>query len=233
MVRRRAVRYMTYRSAGVGLMFENRQDAGQQLGQRLLHLKDDRPVVLGLPRGGVVVAAEVAVALGAPLDVLVVRKLGAPHQPELAIGAVTNGENPQRILNDKVIALVGANDEYLQQETAAQLDEVKRRQLLYRGGRSAIETAGQCIIVVDDGIATGATVRAGIQSLRQRQVKRIVLAVPVAPRETAKILGTEVDELICLQAPQVFTAVGAFYRDFIQTTDAVVIQALERSNATR
>ncbi len=214
-------------------MFENRQDAGQQLGQRLLHLKDDHPVVLGLPRGGVVVAAEVAQVLGAPLDVLVVRKLGAPHQPELAIGAVTNGDKPQRILNDKVIALVGVGDEYLRKETAAQLDEVRRRQTLYRGGRSAIDTTQRTVIVVDDGIATGATVRAGIQALRQSNITRVVLAVPVAPQETVDVLCAEVDELICLATPQKFAAVGAFYRDFYQTTDAVVIQVLERSNAVR
>ena len=210
-------------------MFENRQEAGRQLGQRLLHLIDERPVVLGLPRGGVVVAAEVALALDAPLDVLVVRKLGAPHQPELAIGAVTNGDQPQRILNDRVIAAVGVSDDYLQRETAAQLDEVKRRQALYRGGRSAVTTAGRTVIVVDDGIATGATVRAGIRSLRHTKVKQIVLAVPVAPPQTAELLRAEVDEMVCLATPHTFAAVGAFYQDFSQTTDAAVIAALEQS----
>ncbi len=214
-------------------MFENRQEAGRQLGQRLLHLIDERPVVLGLPRGGVVVAAEVALALDAPLDGLVVRKLGAPQQPELAIGAVTDGDHPQRILNDQVIALVGVSDEYLQRETAAQLDEVKRRQALYRGGRSAVTIREQTVIVVDDGIATGATVRAGIRSLRQTKVKQIVLAVPVAPPQTAELLRAEVDELICLATPDTFAAVGAFYQDFRQTTDAAVIQVLERSHAAR
>jgi putative phosphoribosyl transferase len=214
-------------------MFENRQQAGRQLGQRLFHLFEERPVVLGLPRGGVVVAAEVALALDAPLDVLVVRKLGAPNQPELAIGAVTNGDQPQRILNDKVIAMVGASDEYLQTETAGQLDEVRRRQALYRGGRSAVTIRERTVIVVDDGIATGATVRAGIRSLRQTQVKQIVLAVPVAPPQTAELLRAEVDELVCLATPHTFVAVGAFYLDFSQTTDAAVIAALERSNAAR
>lgn len=214
-------------------MFENRQEAGRQLGQRLLHLIEERPVVLGLPRGGVVVAAEVALALGAPLDVLVVRKLGAPHQPELAIGAVTNGDQPQRILNDRVIALVGVSDEYLQTETAAQLDEVRRRQALYRGGRSAVTIGERTVIVVDDGIATGATVRAGIRSLRQIKVKQIVLAVPVAPPQTAELLRAEVDELVCLATPHTFAAVGAFYQDFSQTTDAAVIAALERSHTAR
>ncbi len=214
-------------------MFENRQQAGRQLGQRLFHLFEERPVVLGLPRGGVVVAAEVALALDASLDVLVVRKLGAPNQPELAIGAVTNGDQPQRILNDKVIAMVGVSDEYLQTETASQLDEVQRRQALYRGGRSAVTIRERTVIVVDDGIATGATVRAGIRSLRQTQVKQIVLAVPVAPPQTAELLRAEVDELVCLATPHTFAAVGAFYQDFSQTTDAAVIQALERSNAAR
>ncbi len=214
-------------------MFKNRQEAGRQLGQTLLHLIDERPVVLGLPRGGVVVAAEVAAALGAPLDVLVVRKLGAPNQPELAIGAVTNGDQPQRILNDRVIALVGVSDDYLQRETAAQLDEVQRRQALYRGGRSGVTIAGRTVIVVDDGIATGATVRAGIRSLRQIRVKQIVLAVPVAPPQTAELLRAEVDELVCLATPHTFAAVGAFYQDFRQTTDAAVIQVLERSHAAR
>ena len=211
-------------------MFENRQEAGRQLGQRLLHLIDERPVVLGLPRGGVVVAAEVALALGAPLDVLVVRKLGAPHQPELAIGAVTNGDQPQRILNDRVIAMVGVSDDYLQKETAAQLDEVKRRQTLYRGGRSAVTIGERTVIVVDDGIATGATVRASIRSLRQTKVKQIVLAVPVAPPQTAELLRAEVDELVCLATPHRFAAVGAFYQDFSQTTDAAVIAALVQSH---
>ncbi len=214
-------------------MFENRQEAGRQLGQRLLHLIEERPVVLGLPRGGVVVAAEVALALNAPLDVLVVRKLGAPHQPELAIGAVTNGDQPQRILNDRVIALVGVSDEYLQTETAAQLDEVQRRQALYRGGRSAVTIGERTVIVVDDGIATGATVRAGIRSLRHTKVKQIVLAVPVAPPQTAELLRAEVDELVCLATPHTFAAVGAFYQDFSQTTDAAVIASLERSHAAR
>ncbi len=214
-------------------MFENRQQAGRQLGQRLFHLFEERPVVLGLPRGGVVVAAEVALALDAPLDVLVVRKLGAPNQPELAIGAVTNGDQPQRILNDKVIAMVGVSDEYLQTETAGQLDEVRRRQALYRGGRSAVTIRERTVIVVDDGIATGATVRAGIRSLRQTQVKQIVLAVPVAPPQTAELLRAEVDELVCLATPHTFAAVGAFYQDFSQTTDAAVIAALEQSHTAR
>jgi putative phosphoribosyl transferase len=207
-------------------MFSDRRDAGRRLGERLGHLRGSDTVVLGLPRGGVIVAAEIAEALGAPLDVLVVRKLGAPAQPELAIGAVTDGERPQTILNDRVIRAVGATPDYLEEESRRQLDEVRRRQALYRGGRPARPLAGRCAVVVDDGIATGATVRAGIQALRRQDVRRVVLAVPVAPQDTAEALRREVDELVCLHAPKHFAAVGAFYADFSQATDEEVIAAL-------
>ncbi len=211
-------------------MFENREQAGRQLGLRLGHLRDDPEadvVVLGLPRGGVVVAAAIAGALRAPLDVLVVRKLGAPTQPELAIGAVTDGTHPLRILNERVIATIGVEHEYIEREVARQLEEVRRRQRLYRGGRPAVVLIGRVVVVADDGIATGATMRAGIQALRRGAVARIVLAVPVAPPETACSLREDVDELVCLETPAEFTAVGAFYDDFRQTTDAEVIAALK------
>jgi putative phosphoribosyl transferase len=213
-------------------MFVNREDAGRQLAQRLLPLKDDHPegvVVLGLPRGGVVVAARIAEAIEAPLDVLVVRKLGAPGQPELAIGAVTDGNRPQKVLNDRVIRTLGVGRDYLDHEIERQLDEVRRRQALYRGGRPGESLEGRWAIVVDDGIATGATVRAGIQALRNSNVAGIVLAVPVAPPETAANLASEVDELICLMTPSGFMAVGAFYADFMQTTDDEVIALLDAS----
>jgi putative phosphoribosyl transferase len=213
-------------------MFVNREEAGQQLVQRLLHLKDQHPegvVVLGLPRGGVVVAARIADALGVPLDVLVVRKLGAPGQPELAIGAVTDGDQPQQIFNDRVIRMLHVSREYLDQEIERQLGEVRRRQALYRGGRPGEPLQGRCAVVVDDGIATGATVRAGIQALRKNAVASIVLAVPVAPPETADALKGEVDELICLHTPGGFMAVGAFYADFSQTSDEEVVTLLEEA----
>ncbi len=211
-------------------MFENREQAGRQLAARLKHLRDDPAsdvVVLGLPRGGVVVAAEIAAGLRAPLDVLVVRKLRAPQQPELAIGAVAGGEHPHRILNDLVIASLSVEDEYLQRETAMQLDELRRRQSLYRRGRPASPLTGRTLVVADDGIATGATVRAGIKALRGRAPLSIVLAVPVGPAAAVRALSEDVDELICLETPSVFTAVGEFYEDFRQTTDAQVIAALE------
>ena len=174
------------------------------------------------------VAAEIAACLRAPLDVLVVRKLRAPRQPELAIGAVADGEHPQRILNDRVIASLGVEDEYLQRETAIQFDELRRRQASYRRGRPASPLTGRTLVVADDGIATGATVRAGIKALRERAPASIVLAVPVGPADAVRSLSEDVDELICLETPSVFTAVGEFYEDFQQTTDAQVIAALER-----
>jgi len=213
------------------LVFENRAQAGRQLAARLEHVRDDPAtdvVVLGLPPGGVMVAAEIAACLRAPLDVLVVRKLRAPRQPELAIGAVADGEHPQRILNDRVIASLGVEDEYLQRETAIQFDELRRRQASYRRGRPASPLTGRTLVVVDDGIATGATVRAGIKALRERAPASIVLAVPVGPADAVRSLSEDVDELICLETPSVFTAVGEFYEDFRQTTDAQVIAALER-----
>ncbi len=213
-------------------MFANREEAGRQLAQRLLHVKDehaDGVVVLGLPRGGVVVAAEIARVLDAPLDVLIVRKLGAPGQPELAIGAVTDGEQPQRVLNQQVIHMLGVSEAYLQEEIRRQLVEVRRRQELYRGGRPAVRLGGRTVIVADDGIATGATVRAGVQALRRSALDRIVLAVPVAPPEVAESLRAEVDQLVCLHTPSAFGAVGAFYADFSQTSDAEVIALLEQA----
>lgn len=208
-------------------MFTDRHDAGQQLGRLLLHLKEQQPIVLALPRGGVIVGAEVAKMLNAPLDVLVVRKLGAPNHAELAIGAVTNGEHPQRILNEVIFTRLNISASYLEDETNRQLIQVKRLQEMYRQGRAALAIASRTVIVVDDGIATGATVRAGIKALRQMKVSRIVLAAAVAPQETIKSLSLEVDELVCPLTPTSFTAVGLFYKNFEQTTDAQVIEALK------
>ncbi len=212
-------------------MFANRHDAGRQLAERLSHREHEHPLVLGLPRGGVVVAAEIARGLHCDLEVLVVRKLGAPGQPELAIGAVTDGDHPQHILNEPVIRTLGVDRDYLDQEIKRQLVEVARRQAMYRGGRAPIHWSGRLVIVVDDGIATGATVRAGIQALRSSGAEAIVLAVPVAPPEVAHSLSQDVEELICIETPTPFAAVGAFYEDFSQTTDAEVIALLEETAA--
>lgn len=209
-------------------MFNDRQDAGRQLARRLRDLHPSDPVVLALPRGGVVVGAAVAAGLECPLDVLVVCKLGAPHQPELAIGAVTDDESPQRILNQDLIRRLGVDDRYVEREMAAQLEEVRRRQAIYRRGQAAVPIAGRTVIVVDDGIATGATVRAGLIGLRTAS-SHVVLAVPVAPPEATQRLGGEVDELICLETPAAFMAVGAFYLDFRQVTDEEVVALLEEA----
>jgi putative phosphoribosyl transferase len=214
-------------------MFKNRQEAGRELAVHLRHYQDDQPVVLALPRGGVPVGFEVATALGAPLDVIVVRKLGAPGQPELAIGAVVDGEHPETVLNDDMIALLDVSPEYLATEVACQLEEIHRRQRRYRRGRARAEVAGRTAIVVDDGVATGASMRAALRGVRRAQPKRLVLAVPVAPADTIEALRGEVDDLVCLSTPSVFVAVGLHYEEFGQTTDGEVVALLARAQRPR
>jgi putative phosphoribosyl transferase len=212
-------------------MFSDRVDAGLQLAQRLLPLKGHgpKPVVFGLPRGGVVVAGEIAKALECPLDVLVVRKIGAPHQPELALGAVTDGERPQYVLNKELVDALGVSQVYLHAEIAAQFMEVRRRQEHYRHGRAGAPIAAHAVIVVDDGIATGATMRAALTALRRLGPARLILAVPVAAPESLAQLRELVDEIICLHSPVNFMAVGRFYSNFEQTTDEEVIQLLDEA----
>ena len=210
-------------------MFRNREDAGQQLAERLLHLRDSNPFIFGLPRGGVVVAAQVAEALGATLDVMVVRKLGAPGRPELALGAITVGDDPHLTLNQDLIDLISVSDEYLQMEMETQREEVKRRNDRFRKGRPAANVEGRTTIIVDDGIATGATVLAGIMGLKDRKPMRLILAVPVAAPDSLEKLSQYVDEVVCLYAPTNFMSVGVFYGDFHQTTDDQVMELLERS----
>ncbi len=209
-------------------MFQNRSDAGSQLASHLTHLVDERPIVLGLPRGGVVVAAEIASALSAPLDVLIVRKLGAPGRPELAIGAVTDTGTPQHVLNQDIIQSLGVDETYIQQQVKDQLAEVHHRQQIYRRGRSGIDTTDRTVIVVDDGIATGATMRAALTALKLSALKHLVLAVPVASPHALDTLQSSVDELVCLHSPIHFFAVGAFYSDFSQTSDDEVIMLLDK-----
>jgi putative phosphoribosyl transferase len=213
-------------------MFVDREHAGEMLSKSLAHFQGRHPppVVLGLPRGGVVVAAVIARSLQAPLDVLLVRKLGAPQQPELAIAALTlHDDQPHVILNHRVIEAVGVDESYLANETSVQVDEIRRRRWLYRGERPPVALAGRTVIVVDDGIATGATVRAALQLVRKAEPARLILAVPVAPAQAIDELRREVDELICLHAPWNFTAVGASYQHFDQTTDEEVIELLKSS----
>ena len=207
-------------------LFKDRQEAGHRLGYGLLHYRRERPLVLALPRGGVPVGLEVANILGAELDVVLVRKLGAPGAPELALGAVVDGEPPQTLLNEDVVQLLKPTPEYIAGVTGAEIAELERRRALYREGRPPLEVAGRTIILVDDGIATGATVRVVLRALRQEGARKVVLAVPVAPREVLDALVPEADDIVCLGSPEPFQAVGLAYERFDQTSDAEVIAAL-------
>jgi len=208
------------------MLFKDRRDAGRQLVARLRRYEHESPAVLALPRGGVPVGYEIATALGAPLDIIVVRKLGAPGQPELGIGAVVDGEHPEGVLNDEVVQLLGVSDEYLRHEVGRQLEEIRRRQAAYRGGHEAAPIADRTAILVDDGLATGASMRAAVRGVRRARPRRVVLAVPVAPTDTVASFRGEVDDVVCLSTPELFGAVGNFYQDFSQTTDAEVVELL-------
>jgi len=214
-------------------VFRDRLDAGRRLAKALSSYRDRRPVVLALPRGGVPVAAEVAEALEAPLDLILVRKIGVPTQPELAMGAVVDGAAPIVVRNEEVIELSGTTAAEFDAACAEELAEIERRRLLYIGERARAEVAGQVVIVVDDGIATGATTRAALRAIRNRKPKELVLAVPVAPPDTIAQLRQEVDNLICLETPELFGAIGYFYRDFRQVSDQEVLTILNRFPATR
>ena len=213
----------------LGENFRDRTDAGRKLARALSHLKPAKPIVLALPRGGVPVGFEVANALGAPLDVILVRKIGAPDQPELGLGAVVDGENPQLVLNEELVALVRPGRRYLETEEKRQLAEIERRRALYRPGRAPMSLEGRTVIVVDDGIATGGTMKAVLQALKNARPARLVLAVPVAPPDTLNELSPLADEVVCLMTPEPFYAVGGYYRDFTQTTDEEVIDLLARA----
>ena len=213
--------------------FRDRSDAGRRLAKALSSYKDRHPVVLALPRGGVPVAAEVAAALDAPLDLILVRKIGVPTQPELAMGAVVDGTAPIVIRNEEVIELSGTTVDEFDAACASELEEIERRRQLYIGDRARAEIAGQVVIVIDDGIATGATTRAALQAIRNQKPKELVLAVPVAPPDTITKLRGEVDALICLETPELFGAIGYFYRDFRQVSDQEVVAILKRFPAKR
>lgn len=209
--------------------FRDRIDAGRRLARALLHLKEARPIVLGLPRGGVPVAFEVAAALAAPLDVVLVRKIGAPGQPELGLGAVVDGAEPQIVLNEELVQLVRPGRAYLEAEERRQLAEIERRRALYRPDGAPLSLAGRTAIVVDDGIATGGTMKAVLLALKSAGVYRVALAVPVAPPDTLQELAPLADEVVCLMSPEPFYSVGSHYRDFAQTTDEEVIHLLARA----
>lgn len=207
-------------------MFKDRVEAGCQLAQRLLRFKEERPLVLTLPRGGVVVGFEIAQRLAAPLDVVLVRKIGAPMQPELAIGAVADGEHPEMVVNRDIVQMLDVPESYLTEARDRQLEEIDRRRALYVGDRRRPDIEGKTAIVVDDGIATGATARAALLAVRRARPKRLILAVPVAPPDTIEELRRDVDEIECLDTPADFFAIGAHYRDFQQVTDEEVTAIL-------
>lgn len=205
-------------------MWTDRRDAGRDLAAALDAYAGKDTVVLGIPRGGVVVAAEVASALKAPLDIVVPRKIGAPSNPELAVGAVAGGGI--KWLDKDLIGRLGVSESYLQDEIDAQLKEIGRRERSYREGRPAIPLEGKTVILVDDGIATGATTRAAIEYVRRHTPKRLILAVPVAPPAVAQSLRPQVDLLVVLSTPEMFFAVGQFYDRFESTSDEEVIDIL-------
>lgn len=210
-------------------MFVDRADAGRQLGQRLHHLQGEDVVVLGLPRGGVRVAAEVAGALSAPLDVIVVRKLGVPSLPELAMGAI--GEGDVRILLPETVRHAGVTPEALAAVERRERAELQRRAQRFRGERTRIPLTGRTAVVIDDGLATGSTARAACQVARAQGASRIVLAVPVAPFDWTRGLHDAADELIALLTPRALRAIGAWYTDFSQSTDEEVLACLRSAGA--
>jgi putative phosphoribosyl transferase len=207
-------------------LFRNRPDAGRRLAVALAPYRESRPIVLALPRGGVPVGFEVAKALAAPLDVLLVRKIGAPGHEELGLGAVVDGHDAQLVLNEDLVRAVAPPPGYIEAEEQRQLLEIERRRQEYVGDRSSVAVEGRPVIVVDDGIATGATVKAALRGLARNRPARLVLAVPVGPADTIEELSTECDEIVCLATPDPFYAVGPHYRDFRQTEDAEVVRLL-------
>jgi putative phosphoribosyl transferase len=211
------------------VLFRDRQDAGRQLARRIAVLKLRNPLVLALPRGGVPVAAEIAAVLQAPLDLLLVRKIGVPWQPELAVGAVVDGKNPRTIVNEDIARLAHISETDIAAIAKAQFEEIERRRAMWLAGRERVAVAGRAVIVVDDGIATGASMRAALDAVRLQQPARIVLAVPVVVDRVADTLRASCDELISLATPGDMVAVGQFYKDFHQLTDDEVKNSLEQA----
>jgi putative phosphoribosyl transferase len=207
--------------------FRDREDAGRQLAERLVGYRGEDPIIFALPRGGVPVGYEISHALEAPLEAFIARKLGAPNQPELGIGAVA--QDGSRVLNERIVQEIGVSEEYIERIAAEEMAEAERRLELFRGDRPEPEVRGRTAILVDDGIATGVTTKAAIEALRRRGARRLVLAVPVCAAQTAESLRQEVDELICLEAPSNLMAIGLWYQYFVQTSDEEVIELLERA----
>ncbi len=207
--------------------FVDRSVAGQALAAMLAERALVDPIVLAMPRGGVPVALEVANRLHAPLDLVLVRKIGVPYQPELAAGAVVDGGEPEIVVNADVLAATGMTRADIEDLANIELAEIERRRRVYLSGRAPQRLKGRTVIVVDDGIATGASIRAALAALRRKQPKRLILAVPVAPAETIERLQADVDEIVCLKTPEPFYAIGLHYEDFHQVPDDEVIRSLQ------
>lgn len=211
------------------MIFKDRTEAGKQLGERLGNYRNKPEVlVLGLPGGGIVVAREVARALRCPLDILIVRKIRFPGKPELAVGAIS--ETGPRVLNQEIITGYAVTGEYLERESVRQKEEIERRINLYRGGRGMTSVSGKTVILVDEGVATGASIKVAIWSLKRESTARLVVALPVASQEAQRELAEAADELLCLQAPAHFTAVRDFYLDFAPVNDdevAVILKSMK------
>jgi putative phosphoribosyl transferase len=205
-------------------IFQDRQDAGRQLAQSLIKYKNKQPLILGIPRGGVIVAYEVAKALLAELDVIVARKLGAPLQPELAIGAIAPGNI--KVLNPELVQYFGLDDADINKLVEQEQQEMERRISAYRAGRADLDVKNRTVIIVDDGLATGLTALAAVRAVKNMQAKKVILAVPVGAADTVATLSKEAI-VVCLSTPQQFDAVGYWYRDFAQVTDAEVIALLK------
>ncbi len=209
-------------------VFADRNAAGEALAKELSDFADrDDVIVLALPRGGVPVAFEIARYLHAPLDVMLVRKLGTPGQQELAMGAIASGNII--VMNDSVVLQLGINQHSIDREIAQQRQELQRREQVYRGDRARCSVTGKTVILVDDGIATGATVRAAVKAIKQQKPARLIVAAPTAAADTAKIIAREVDQIVCLATPEPYYAVGNWYRNFDQTSDAEVCALLNRA----
>ena len=212
-------------------MFSDRTEAGEALAEALTEAAPKDPVVLALPRGGVPVALPVARALGAPLDLLLVRKIGMPGQSELAAGALVEGDPPQAVYNEELLRMTGLSEADFARQVAEKEEEIAERRRLWLEGRAPVSLDGRTAVVVDDGIATGATVRAALAGLRARAPAEIWLAVPVAPPDTLRALRSHADRVICLETPEHFRAVGLHYRHFPQVSNAEVAEMLRRNEA--
>ena len=210
------------------LVFADRVEAGRLLGEQLAAMELVRPLVLALPRGGVPVGAEIARILRAPLDVTLVRKIGAPNEPELAVGAVAEGPSPEIVVNDEVARPLGLSDDFIASEAAREFAVIAQRRSEYAACRPAYEIADRTAIVVDDGVATGMTMQAALRSVRRRQPAKLIAAVPVASREALAMLRREADDVVCLNSPGSFGSVGSFYRDFEQVSDAEFVELLKQ-----